>query len=163
MILIKFHSTLNNSNFNLTIETSTNEEEFFATNDINYSLNEFISIVKANKLPISIAGIIPNKDFCYSEDTRSLLIEGSIFNSTKIRQQSRTLGLRTDRSARYEKSLKNTNLLESFYKLISLLRISNPTLICKLHTIKESIKQESKPIFLQYKTIKEILGPLKKI
>jgi phenylalanyl-tRNA synthetase beta subunit len=66
------------------------------------------------------------KDFCYSADTQSLLIEGSIFNSTSIRQQSRILGLRTDRSARYEKSLKNTSLLESFYKLIYLLRISNP-------------------------------------
>jgi phenylalanyl-tRNA synthetase beta subunit len=68
---------------------------------------------------------------------KSLLIEGSIFNAAKIRQQSRTLGLRTDRSARYEKSLKNTYLIESFYRLISLLRISNPNLICKLHTINE--------------------------
>jgi phenylalanyl-tRNA synthetase beta subunit len=45
---------------------------------------------------------------------KSLLIEGSIFNSAKIRQQSRFLGLRTDRSARYEKSLKNTYLLNHF-------------------------------------------------
>jgi phenylalanyl-tRNA synthetase beta subunit len=51
------------------------------------------------------------KNFYYSESTTSLLIEGSIFNAAKIRQQSRSLGLRTDRSARYEKSLKNTYLL----------------------------------------------------
>jgi phenylalanyl-tRNA synthetase beta chain len=159
--LDKIYSALNEQKFNLTIETGTKEEQFLATNDTNYSLNELVSVVKANNLPISIAGIIPKKDFCYSEDTTSLLIEGSIFNSTTIRQQSRTLGLRTDRSARYEKSLKNTNLLESFYKLISLLRVSNPTLICKLHTIKESLKQDPKPIFLEYKTIKEILGPVK--
>nr|WPV72716.1 phenylalanine tRNA synthetase [Navicula sp.] len=159
--LDKIHSALHKPKFNLTIETGSNEEQFLAGNDTNYSLNEFISVVKANNLPISIAGIIPKKEFCYSEDTTSLLIEGSIFNSTTIRQQARTLGLRTDRSARYEKSLKNTNLLESFYKLLSLLRVSNPMLICKLHTIKESIKQDSKPIVLQYKTIKEILGPVK--
>ena len=158
--LDKIHSALNDPKFNLTIETCTNEEQFLAANDTNYSLNKFISVVKANNLPISIAGIIPRKEFCYSEDTTSLLIEGSIFNSISIRQQSRTLGLRTDRSARYEKSLKNTNLLESFYKLISLLRVCNPTLVCKLHTIKESVKQNIKPIILQYKTIKEILGPV---
>lgn len=158
--LDKIHSALNDPKFNLTIETCTNEEQFLAANDTNYSLNKFISVVKANNLPISIAGIIPRKEFCYSEDTTSLLIEGSIFNSISIRQQSRTLGLRTDRSARYEKSLKNTNLLESFYKLISLLRVCNPTLVCKLHTIKESVKQNIKPIVLQYKTIKEILGPV---
>ena len=160
--LDKIRSKLNDSNFHLRIESATKNEEFLASNDINYSLNESISIIKANELPISIAGIISKKDFSYSETTRALLIEGSIFNSTKIRQQSRTLGLRTDRSARYEKSLKNTNLLESFSKLIYLLRIANPTLTCKLHTIQESIKEKSEPILLQYKTIQEILGPIKK-
>ena len=159
--LDKINSELNESKFNLTIETATNKEQFLANNDTNYLLNESISILKANELAISIAGIIPKKDYSYSEATTSLLIEGSIFNSTTIRQQSRTLGLRTDRSARYEKSLKNTNLLESFYKLIYLLRIFNLTLTCKLHTIKESVKQNSKPILLNYKTIKEILGPIK--
>ena len=160
--LKKIYSELNDSNFNLTIQRATNKEQFLADNNINYLLNESISIVKANELTISIAGIIPKKNYGYSESTTSLLIEGSIFNSTSIRQQSRILGLRTDRSARYEKSLKNTNLLESFYKLIYLLKIFNPTLICKLHTIKENIKENSKPILLHYKTIKEILGPIKK-
>ena len=158
--LDKISSKLNNSKFHLTIQTSTNNEQFVASNDSTYSLNESISVIKANELPISIAGIISNKDFCYSDKTQSLLIEGSIFNSTSIRQQSRTLGLRTDRSARYEKALKDTSLLESFYKLIYLLRIANPNLICKLHTIKQSLKQESEPILLDYKTIKQILGPI---
>ena len=158
--LDKIYSALNNSKFHLTISTANNKEKFVASNDINYSLNESISILKANDLSIGIAGIIPQKDFSYSNNTKSLLIEGSIFNSTTIRQQSRSLGLRTDRSARYEKSLKNTNLLESFYKLIYLLRISNPNLVCKLHTIKENVKYVKEPILLHYKTINEILGPI---
>ena len=158
--LDKIYSKLNTSKFNLHVETAKNEKVFLANNNSTYKLNSSISIVKANKIPISIAGIISHKDFCYSSETKSLLIEGSIFNSTKIRQQSRILGVRTERSARYEKSLKNTHLLESFYKLISLLRIENPNLICKLHTINTSIKQVSKPIVLNYKTVKEILGPI---
>jgi len=159
--LDKIYLKLNSSKFDLTITNPNNEEKFSASNDIEYKLEKSISLIKANELPISIAGIIPNKDVCYSENTKSLLIEGSIFNSTKIRQQSRILGLRTDRSARYEKSLKNINLLESLYKLISLLRISNPNLVCKLHTITEIKEQTTKPITLHYKTIQEILGPIK--
>ena len=46
------------------------------------------------------------------------------------------------------------------YKLVYLLRIANPNLICKLHTVKKCLRQSSKPIILQYKTIKEILGPI---
>lgn len=159
--LDKICSKLNTSKFNLSIENGKNEEKFIASNDSVYSITDSISIIKADNIPISIAGIIPNKDFCYSNQTKSLLIEGSIFNSATIRQQSRILGLRTDRSARYEKSLKDTSLIESVYKLINLLRISNSTLICKLHTISQVRKPNFKPILLNYKTIKEVLGPIK--
>jgi phenylalanyl-tRNA synthetase beta chain len=159
--LDKIYSKLKTSKFNLIITNQNNEEEFFASNNLRYTLNSSILTVRANELPLSIAGIISNKDFCYSNTTKSLLIEASIFNSTKIRQQSRILGLRTDRSARYEKSIKDSNLVESFYRLISLLKISNPNLTCKLHTVSQTFKQNLHPICLRYKTIHEILGPVK--
>jgi phenylalanyl-tRNA synthetase beta chain len=159
--LDKIYSKLKTSKFNLIITHQKNEEEFFASNNLSYTLNSSILTVRANELPLSIAGIISNKDFCYSNTTKSLLIEASIFNSTKIRQQSRMLGLRTDRSARYEKSLKDSNLVESLYRLISLLKISNPNLTCKLHTVSQTFKQNLHPISLRYKTINEILGPVK--
>ena len=104
--LDKIQSKIKDSTFNLNLEKARNDEQFSATNDLTYNLNNSILILKANNLSLSIAGIIPQKEFCYTNETKSLLIEASIFNSTKIRQQSRVLGLRTDRSARYEKSLK---------------------------------------------------------
>lgn len=159
--LDKIYSKLKTSKFNLIITNQNNEEEFSASNNLKYTLNSSILTVRANELPLSIAGIISNKDFCYSNTTKSLLIEASIFNSTKIRQQSRMLGLRTDRSARYEKSIKDSHLVESFYRLISLLKISNPNLTCKLHTVSQTFKQNLHPICLRYKTINEILGPVK--
>ena len=153
---------LNCSNFNLSISNASNDQEFTAINDIVYKLNSSNLILKANNLPISIAGIIENKDFCYSESTTSLLIEASIFNAAVIRQQSRSLGLRTDRSARYEKSLKNTYLIDSIYRLLSLLRIANPNINCKLHSFAQLTEQKLQPIILRYQTISEILGPIKK-
>ena len=130
----KICSKLNDYNFQLSLEKVKNKQKFLASNNITYELDSSNTILKANDLAISIAGIIENKDYQYIETTTSLLIEGSIFNAARIRQQSRGLGLRTDRSARYEKSLKSTYLLKSLYRLIYLLRISNPELICKLHT-----------------------------
>jgi phenylalanyl-tRNA synthetase beta chain len=159
----KLNLKLNNSELNLSISTAENNEEFFATNGNKYRLDNSILLIKANQIPISIAGIIENQEFSYSDSTTSLLIEGSIFNAAKIRQQSRNLGLRTDRSTRYEKSLKNTYLIESFYRLISLLRIANPNLNCKFKTINKKIDQTPKPILLRYETIREILGPSSKL
>jgi phenylalanyl-tRNA synthetase beta chain len=155
----KITSKLTNSQFNLSISKAKNNQEFLATNDTTYRLDNSILLITVNEIPISIAGIIENKEFSYSDSTTSLLIEGSIFNAAKIRQQSRNVGLRTDRSTRYEKSLKNTYLIESLYRLISLLRILNPNLKCKFKTITKKIDQTPKPILLRYDTIREILGP----
>ena len=157
--LEKIYLKLNSSDFNLKLMSANDLEEFSANNGTKYNLDKSILVLKANELPLSIAGIISSEETSYSSNTSSLLIEGSIFNAAKIRQQSRILGLRTDRSSRYEKSLKNTNLLESFYRLICLLRIENPDLICKLHTIAQPPKENVRQILLNYKHIKQVLGP----
>lgn len=159
--LEKIKSKLNASKFTLQIKHATMNTTFTGSNGINYTLDNSILIVKANHLPLSIAGILENQDFAYSQSTTSLLIEGSIFHAAKIRQQSRLLALRTDRSARYEKSLKNVFLIEAVYKFILLLRISNPELSCKFFTAASVSEQNLNPIFLHYKTVKEILGPIK--
>ena len=155
--LEKIQAKLNSSKFNLNLTVGKAGEKFLANNDTEYNLNNSILMVNANELPISIGGIIPNKSIECSIDTKSLLIEGSVFNAAKIRQQSRMLGLRTDRSSRYEKALKNINLLESFYQLISLLRIANPNLICKFHTIAQPINQKNRTITLNFSNIKKSL------
>jgi phenylalanyl-tRNA synthetase beta chain len=156
----KILSKLNTESFTLSISKAENNQNFMAANENTYTLDDSILLIRANQMPLSIAGIIENQAFSYSKNTTSLLIEGSIFNASKIRQQSRKLGLRTDRSTRYEKSLKNTYFIESLYRLISLLRIANPNLDCKLQTVIKKSDQISKPILLKYETICEILGPI---
>jgi phenylalanyl-tRNA synthetase beta chain len=156
----KICSELKTSNITLSVSVGKNKEKFLASNNLIYELDDSILTVTANQIPLSIAGLIEAENFAYSKMTNALLIEGSIFNSAKIRQQSRKLGLRTDRSARYEKSLKNTYLIEALYRLISLLRISNPDLICKLHTINQVVESLPEPIILKYENVNEILGPI---
>jgi phenylalanyl-tRNA synthetase beta chain len=158
----KICSKLETSNIHFSISPIINKTLLLGTNNVNYELDDSILAVYANDIPISIAGIIESADFSYSENTTKLLIEGSIFSASKIRQQSRKIGLRTERSARYEKSLKSTYLTEALYRLISLLRINNPNLVCKIHTIRKSGEQILEPILLKYETINEILGPTNK-
>ena len=158
----RISSHLERANFQFHLTNSKNSSQFLASNNINYKLDNSILTITADQLPISIAGIIPSKDTNYSNNTHSLLVEGSIFNAAKIRQESRFLGLRTDRSSRYEKSLKNTNLFQSVYRLISLLRINNPRLVCKLHTLEQPFPDPIQTIELNYDKIKQVLGPIQK-
>jgi len=93
----KIRSKLNDSNFQLSFAKARSKKKFFASNNITYELDSSTTILKANDLTLSIAGIIENKDYHYNETTSSILVEGSIFNASSIRQQSRSLGLRTNR------------------------------------------------------------------
>jgi phenylalanyl-tRNA synthetase beta chain len=146
--LDKIYEKINRSSFTLSIKT--------------FDQNSILT-VNANKIPISIAGTLVKKAFIASQNTKNLFIEASIFSAATIRQQSRKLGLRTDRSSRYEKSLRNRYLINSLYRLISLLRITNPKLICKIHTVTKINEKPLKPILLKYLTIQEVLGPVQKL
>ena len=133
------------------------------TQDFSIRLADEGNIKKifVNNVPISIAGIKPTDDVRCSPTTTKILLEGSVFKAASIRSQSRLVGVRTDRSARYEKSLKDSNSLEACYRLISLLRVANPNLRCKLHTNSSVETSKYSPIVLNYRVIKEVLGPVK--
>ena len=155
----KIRKKIGKKNFNLSVSKVAHNETFVASNKESYNLDHSILVTKANELILSIGGIIESQEFIFDNSTKAIVIEASIFNAATIRQQSRKLGLRTDRSTRFEKSLKNTYLIESLYRLISLLRISNPDLTIKIQTISKNDEQTINPIILTYSTLKEILGP----
>lgn len=114
-----------------------------------------------NDIAIGLLGIVPHEDFVCSPKTQTILLEGSIFDAVAIRRQSRTVGLRTNRSIRYERALNNSNLVTACYRLISLLRINNPNLKSQLHTSSNRTTLAPTRVCLYYRTIKNVLGPIK--
>ncbi len=160
--LNQIRSGLNESEMKLHLSFADEGQKLLANNGVEYVLNNSISILKANSIPISISGIISSKAYHYSKNTNALLVEGSIFNAAIIRQRSRILGLRTNRSSRYEKSLKTIHLLEAVYRFVALLRINNPNIICQLHSIAQPELESIKRLELNYTKIKQVLGPLQK-
>ena len=159
--LYKIQSKVNSMEFDLTLTNKIKNQKFIGTNNIEYNLTNSSLLLKANNEVISIAGLIPEMQFTSTNETKTLLIEAAVFNSSFIRKQSRSLGLRTDRSSRYEKSIKTKDLFKALYRLLRLLKISNPNLICKLTTFSEILEEKPKIIKLSYNLINEILGPIK--
>jgi phenylalanyl-tRNA synthetase beta chain len=159
--LDKIRNITKSSEFEISLKPALDNQKFIANNGSEYLMNPEILLLEAGNCPLSIGGIISNNQVCYTDDTTSLLIEMSIFNSKKIRQQSRLLGLRTDRSARYEKGLNNSYFVIALIRLILLLKISNPQLICKIHTAYQTEQPKLPNIALSYDNTIEILGPVR--
>lgn len=151
------------SDFDLSLTTSKISQGFNSLDGKIYSLNPTNLVLKANEKILGLAGFMSSKECAISTNTKTFFVEGSIFKAAEIRKQTRTLGLRTKRSSCYEKSLKNTYLISSLYRLLSLLKINNPNLTCKLHTLSESITSTNLDIKLHYLSVKQVLGPIGKI
>ncbi len=71
-----------------------------------HELSENTLVIADNKgVPVAIGGIKGGMKASISEQTTNVLVESATFDSVSVRKASRTIGLSTDASARYEKSL----------------------------------------------------------
>ena len=79
-----------------TMETLDGVERALRTTDL---------LICAGDAPVALAGIMGGEDSKVASDTESLLLEVATFQATTIRRTSNRLSLRTDSSARFEKTL----------------------------------------------------------
>ena len=82
---------------------------------------ETLMICNGDK-PVAIAGIMGGLDSEIVEDTTRLTLESATFDAASIRKSSVRLGLRTDASARYEKSLDPEMTVPAIARFLYLLQ-----------------------------------------
>ncbi|MBJ20983.1 MAG: phenylalanine--tRNA ligase subunit beta [bacterium] len=87
-----------------TIETLDGEERTLGNDDL---------LICAGESPVALAGIMGGEGSKVAPDTDSLLLEVATFEATTIRRTSTHVGLRTDSSARFEKTLDPNLPLEA--------------------------------------------------
>lgn len=76
--------------------------------------------------PVAIAGIMGGLDSEIEDDTDSLLLESANFDAASVRKSSTRLGLRTDASMRYEKTLDPEMTVPAIGRFMKLLLDIDP-------------------------------------
>lgn len=61
-------------------------------------------IADENK-PVAVAGVMGGEYSGIMDDTTTIVFESAMFNGVSVRRTAKALGMRTEASARYEKSL----------------------------------------------------------
>lgn len=79
-------------------------------------------VISDSKKPLVLAGIMGGETCGVSESTNSIILEAAVWDSSRIRTTATRLGLRTDASSRFEKSLDPVSSKISFYRAIELLK-----------------------------------------
>ena len=99
------HAFDGNSIKHIVVDTAENNERFVTLDGEKRTLNNDALMIKNDNENVAIAGIMGGGNSEINEQSNSLFLESANFNAGHIRKTSVSMGLRTDSSARFEKSL----------------------------------------------------------
>ncbi len=137
-------------------------EMFSALDGSKIKLTTQNLLVTCNDIPIAIAGVIGSLNTAITSNTTSIWLEAAVFNQSSIRKSSRSIGIRTESSSRFEKGVPVDTTLSSSNRAIELLlEHTNCNVIGKWNFLPK--ERESKIIKLRRDKINSTLGPLSNI
>ena len=137
-----------------------NDGDTYTTLDgIERKLTKDMLMIKNGNNYFGIAGVMGGLDSEILRDTTSIFLESATFNAGNIRKTAVALGLRTEASSRYEKSLDPNLTTYAIKRLMYLLKKENPNLeiASKLTDIYPNELTEQ-VIKLNKKTLKIYMG-----
>ncbi|MDQ0208067.1 phenylalanine--tRNA ligase subunit beta [Alkalicoccobacillus murimartini] len=84
-------------------------EELVTLDGQERSLSKEQLVITNGEHPVALAGVMGGKNTEVDENTKTVLLEAAVFQSSLVRQASRTFGLRSDSSTRFEKGINPEN------------------------------------------------------
>ncbi len=137
-----------------------NEGDTYTTLDgVERKLTNEMLMIKNGDKYFGIAGVMGGLDSEILPDTTSVFLESACFNAGSIRRCAAKLGLRTEASARYEKSLDPNMTDLAIKRLAYLLKEQNPDMVIASNlTDVYPTKLEEEQIVLDKKTLSIYMG-----
>ena len=89
----------------IVVRRANNGEKIAVLNGNTYDLSQNNLVIADEKEPMVIAGVIGGTDSCINENTKTVIFEAASFERSQVRKTSRSFGIRTDSSARFEKGI----------------------------------------------------------
>ena len=108
------------------VRTMAEPFTFKTLDEVERKVDTDTLMITSGGKPVAIAGIMGGLDSEIEDDTTSLLLESACFDAVSVRRSSTRLGLRTDASMRYEKTLDPELTVTAAERLLYLLRETNP-------------------------------------
>jgi len=96
-------------------------ENFTTLDNVERQVGEETLFICNNDTPIALAGIMGGLDSEVTENTKSIILESANFDAGMIRRNAAKLGMRTEASARYEKTLDSQYVIDALKRFVYLL------------------------------------------
>ncbi|MFA5318271.1 MAG: phenylalanine--tRNA ligase subunit beta [Patescibacteria group bacterium] len=144
------------------VRTAKPGEKLITLDKEERKLDDEMLLITDGENPIAIAGVMGGGNSEIDDNTTSIILEAANFDAVSIRKTSQKLGLRTDASQRFEKSL-DPNLCElAINRIVELIKDSCPK--AKINAVTDAWEsgirnqESSKPIKLDLEWANQKIG-----
>lgn len=110
----------------LNIKALTANETFKTLDEVSRNLITTDTVICDQDKPLVLAGIMGGENSSVDSHTQNIFIEVANWKAHEVRKTSTRLGLRTDSSQRYEKSLDSQSCYQTMLRTIELILELNP-------------------------------------
>ena len=114
---------------NIEVGLANNKDKFTTLDQEERTLSDEMLMIKNGNEYFAIAGVMGGLDSEILDDTTSVFFESATFDAGSVRKTATKLGLRTEASARYEKSLDPNLAMISMKRILYFLKKENPNMI----------------------------------
>ncbi len=106
----------------IVVDTPKSAFEFTTLDGQSRHITEDTLMIYNNDTPVAVAGIMGGLDSEITDETNSLILESANFDGVSVRKSASRLALRTDASARYEKTLDPEMTMLAVKRFVYLLK-----------------------------------------
>lgn len=141
----------------LIVRNASNDEEVVTLDGVKRTLTEADIVIANKKEAVGLAGVMGGISTEVENDTKNIIIEAAIFNSTKIRKTSKKI-LRSEASNRFEKGLDPKRTYMAVERSCSLLEKYADAEIVGGMLVYDKEESNDKIIEVRYEKINKVLG-----
>jgi phenylalanyl-tRNA synthetase beta chain len=119
-------------------------------------------LITANDKPVALAGVMGGEETEVYDGTQNLVLEAALFDSVAIRRSSRSVGLRSEASGRYERGVNRAELEVATRRALSLMsELALGTIVHQeISDSRPDPSTWSRSIELRLERINQVLGPI---
>ncbi|TVM00118.1 MAG: phenylalanine--tRNA ligase subunit beta [Candidatus Brocadia sp. WS118] len=133
-------------------------EEIVALNGARRALFHDMLVIADGRKPVAIAGIMGGKETEVSESTRNILLECAQFEPRQVRRTSRSLGIASDSSYRFERGTDPEGIDRASQRATRLIKECSGGEITSGAIQRTSGRHETKKITIRMERLHKVLG-----
>ncbi len=154
--------TLNGKSLQIGVRFADNGESIKTLDGQTRTLSTQSLLITANSKPVALAGVMGGEETEVHQGTQNLILEAALFDSVAIRRSSRSVGLRSEASGRYERGINSAGLEVATRRALLLIKelALGKILTAEVADTRPNASTWTRTIELRLDRVNQVLGPI---